>query len=144
MPTPYVLYADMAARLPLDFLVQALDDNGDGAVDPGLWDQVAAAVAKEIDGILGVRFNVPFVNPIPAPVVTAAEVLAAELLYGRRGFQGEEKNPWAAQAKTQRTTLAKIAAGEVPLGPTNNRAKPSASIVSEPSKSSSRRGATAV
>jgi phage gp36-like protein len=131
-------------HIPTHFLIQALDDDSDGLADQGVWDQIAAAVAQEIDGILGVRFAVPFVNPLPAPVVTAAQFLACELIYNRRGFSGEEKNPWAALAKQQRATLAKIAAGELPLGPDRARQAPSASIVSEPSKASSRRGRTAV
>jgi phage gp36-like protein len=140
----YVLMSDMNARLPAAFLIQALDDDSDGAADPGVWDAVAAAVAQEIDGILGVRFAVPFANPIPAPVLTAAQTLAAEALYNRRGFQGEEKNPWTKLAAGARATLAKIAAGELPLGPDRARQAPSASIVSEPSKTTSRRGRTGV
>lgn len=140
----YVLLSDMNAKLPAAFLIQALDDDGDGAADPGIWDAVATAVAQEIDGILGVRFAVPFANPLPAPVVTSAQILAAEALYARRGFQGEDKNPWTALAKTQRATLQKIAAGELALGPDRKRAQPSASIVAEAAKTTSKRGRTAV
>jgi len=142
MPTPYVTLSDMSARLPAVFLVQALDDDRDGAADPGVWDAVAAAVAQEIDGVLGVRFAVPFSNPLPGPVVTAAQVLAAEALYARRGFQGDDKNPWASQAKQQRALLLQIAKGELPLSPSKTRAQPSASIVAETSKTTSSRGRT--
>jgi phage gp36-like protein len=139
----YVLLSDMNARLPAVFLIQSLDDDGDGAADPGVWDAVAAAVAQEIDGILGVRFSVPFANPIPAPVISSAQVLAAEALYARRGFQGEEKNPWHKLASGHRATLQKIAAGEQPLAPDRARQAPSASIVGERAKTTSARGRTA-
>ena len=140
MPAPYVTLSNMNARLPASFLVQALDDNNDGAADAGVWDDVASAVATEIDGILGVRFETPFSNPIPAPVTAAAQILAAEALYNRRGFSGEEKNPYAKLAAEQRKKLGQIAAGELPLGPEIKRTAPSASIVSEPSRASSRKG----
>lgn len=140
----YVLISDMNAKLPAAFLLQALDDNNDGLADPGVWDDVAKAVAQEIDGILGVRFAVPFTNPVPAAVLTAAQVFAAEALYNRRGMQGDDKNPWTAQAKQQRATLAKIAAGELPLSPELKRAKPSATIIGEPAKTTSHRGRTTV
>lgn len=144
MATPYVTMSQMNARLPAVFLVQALDDDRDGTADTGVWDAVATAVKEEIDGILGVRHTVPFSNPIPAAVTAAAQILAAEALYNRRGFSGEEQNPYAALAKQHRATLAKIAAGEIPLSPEIKRAAPSASIVSEPSRASSRTGRTAV
>lgn len=139
MPTPYVTLANMNARLPAAFLVQAFDDNGDGAADAGVWDDVATSVADEINGILGVRFTTPFSNPIPAPVTSAAQILAAEALYNRRGFSGEDKNPHAALAKQHRATLAKIAAGELPLGPEIKRTAPSASAITEPSRASSKK-----
>ncbi|WP_043585362.1 phage protein Gp36 family protein [Geminisphaera colitermitum] len=144
MPTPYVTMAEMNGLIPAQFLVQALDDNNDGIADPSAWTDVVAAVHKEIDGLLGVRFTVPFSNPIPALVTHAAQTLAAELLYSRRGFQGEDKNPWTAQAKQVRARLEKIASGDLPLTPQIQREKPSASIVAEQAKTTSRTGRTAV
>ena len=136
----YVLLADMTAEIPLKHIIEALDDDGDGAADSGAWEGVAKAVATEIDGILGVRYPVPFANPLPAAITSAAQVLAGEKLYTRRAHQTEATNPFAARAKAMRTRLEAIAKGDVPLHPEIKRAAPSASLVSEPSRASSTRG----
>jgi len=135
----YVTMAAMNGLIPNAFLVQALDDDEDGVADPTAWADVLAAVQAEIDGVLGVRFTVPFANPLPGMVVDAAQVLAAELLYNRRGF-AEDKNPWTRRARTVRERLEKIARGELPLTPETQRARPSASIVAEPAKTTSQSG----
>lgn len=138
---PYLMLSQLSAVLPPQFLVQALDDDGDGNADPGVWESVVAAVSTEIDGNLGSRFATPFANPIPAVVADAALKLAAEALYLRRGFGSEEKpNPWAARAKEARARLAAIAAGDQPLTPDLGRQKPSASAITERAKATSKSG----
>ena len=142
MATPYVVLADLNGKIPTKFLIEALDDNKDGAADSAAWDAVVKDVHQEIDGKLGVRYPVPFSNPIPAIVLTAASVFAAEALYNRRGFQGEDKNPWTKRANAERAQLLEIAKGEIPLKPEIQRAAPSASIVAEGAKTTSRAGRT--
>ncbi len=136
----YVLLGQLSALIPPQFLTEALDDNGDGVADPGVFDAVVAAVQQEIDGALGQRFAVPFANPIPAVVADAALVLAGFSLYARRGV-AEEKNPFAARAREIRAKLAAIAQGQQPLAPEQRRAQPSASIVTEPARTRSSRNA---
>lgn len=134
---PYVQQADIVVDIPPDFLTQALDDNGDGVADTGLWDQIAQLVSDEIDAQIGVRYQVPLVpntgtypltNGFPPIVVNAARVLACEKLYGRRSI-GEGRNPWTSRANATRTQLAAIGAGNFPLDPAENRKDPSASVV---------------
>lgn len=139
MSTPYVLIGDITASLAPDFLTQALDDNGDGVADPGVWDSIAAAVAKDIDGRLGQRYETPFSNPIPAIVANAGRIFAMEMLYARRGFAAD-KNPWTKQADAERTRLTQIAEGKAPLMPEIARKKPSASTITEPAKTTSATG----
>lgn len=143
MPTPYVVLADLNGKIPTKFLIEALDDNKDGAADPAAWDAVVKDIHTEIDGTLGVRYPVPFANPIPGIVLTAASVFAAEALYNRRGFQGEDKNPWTKRANAERAKLLAIAKGEMPLKPEIQRVAPSASIVAEPAKTTSSHGRNA-
>ena len=139
----YIILSRLNAVIPPQFLVEGLDDDKDGVADAGLFDEILTVVQDEIDGILGQRFAVPFSNPIPAIVADAATRLTAEALYKRRGFTGA-KNPWEEAAKAIRADLAAIAAGKRPLTPELARKKPSASIISEPAKTHSKSGKTAV
>jgi phage gp36-like protein len=132
---PYVLQSDIAGDIPAPFLIEALDDDGDGLADDGVWDAVAASVATEIDGVLGQRFPVPFVT-VPAVVKAAAQILALSKLYTRRGFSGD-KNPWDEQAEAVRTKLNAIADGDQPLQPGAKRPASGVIAVTEPSKASS-------
>jgi hypothetical protein len=109
---PYVLLSDLPADIPPDFLTQALDDDGDGVQDPGLWDLIAQQVSDAIDGDIGVRYAVPLVpnlgrypltNGFPPVIVNAGRTLAAEKLYGRRGT-ADQRNPWASRANAVRSS----------------------------------------
>lgn len=136
---PYLLKPDIESDIPPAFLTEALDDAGSGVADPALWDKVEASARDEVDGTLGQRFPVPFEAPIPPVVRHAMRVLVLERLYLRRGLSGDS-NPWAAQAAKIREKLTRIANGEEPLTPEINRAKPSVTAITEPSKSSSSTG----
>ncbi|WP_043586351.1 phage protein Gp36 family protein [Geminisphaera colitermitum] len=142
--THYVTLAEMNGLIPAQFLVQALDDNNDGIADSTAWTDVLGAVQREIDGIVGIRYAVPFRNPIPAIITHAAQIFAAEMLYNRRGFSGEERNPWTSQAKQIRARLESVAQGKLPLTPDTKREKPSVSIVGEQAKTTSLAGKLAV
>jgi phage gp36-like protein len=127
---------DINSRVPADFLLQALDDNQDGVVDAAVWQGVQRDVAAQIDGYLGQRYPVPFKPPRPAIVSAAARAFACELLYKRRG-SADKVNPWHDEAETFRKKLEAVGKGEQPLTPELQRQKPSVSVVSEPSKTTS-------
>lgn len=139
----YIIMATLVAEVPPQFITQALDDDGDGVADAGLFDQIVANAQAEVDGILGQRYTVPFANPIPAIVVDATTKLVAEKLYSRRGTEAE-KNPWAKKASEVRALLKSIAKGEVPLTPAAAREKPSVSAIVEPARTTSARGRAAI
>jgi len=139
----YIIRATLAAEFPPQFITQALDDDGDGAEDTGVWDQIVTNAQTEIDGILGQRYAVPFANPIPAIVVDACTKFVAEKLYLRRGFEGD-KNPWAKRASEARTALKDIGTGKTPFTPGLDRKKPSAVAITEPAKTSSRSNRAAI
>jgi len=139
----YIIMATLVAEVPPQFITQALDDNGDGVADTGLFDQVVANAQAEVDGILGQRYTVPFQNPVPAVVVDATTKFVAEKLYSRRGLDGE-KNPWSKKASDARTLLKQIAKGEIPLTPSAAREKPSASAITETARTTSARGRAAI
>lgn len=135
----YILIGALEAELPPQFLVQALDDDGDGLADPGVWDKVLDAVSTEIDGILGQRYPVPFQNPLPAVVVHSARVLALAMLHRRRGIE-DKANPFAKTAQQALEKLQAIAAGKEPLTPEIQRQAPGVSIIGEKSKLQSSSG----
>ena len=116
MIVAYILQTQLEALLPPTRIVEALDDNGDGEQDPGLWENVEESVRKKIDDILGQRFAVPFATP-PAAVVSAALVLAADRLFRRRAIV-DELNPWAKEAKDTLARLMRMATGQEPLDAT--------------------------
>ena len=135
----YVELTDLIGLLPTTHLTEALDDDGDGVADAGVFDSVADSVSREIESKVGQRYTTPFPYPYPAVVVYAARILALEALYNRRG-QKDDKNPFAKQADAQRTKLDAIGAGTQPLQPGTKRADPSATVITEESKTKPARG----
>lgn len=137
MSANYVNQSDMSAMIPAEFLTQALDDTNSGTADPAVWDSVQASVQAEIDGTLSIRYSTPFNSPVPSVVLRSAQVLAAALLYQRRGIP-EKDNPYSSRASDVRKNLALIAAGDLPLDPNQDRARPPVSVISQPSLTHSR------
>jgi phage gp36-like protein len=130
---PYVIQSQLKGLIPDDFLVQALDDDQDGIADPGVWDQIVVGVSTEIDGLLAMKYPVPFANPAPAVVQAAALSLALWSLYARRGFD-KDKNPWNEQANGVRKRLEAIGSGKMPLTPASENAGPPQQAITEPSR----------
>ena len=139
MGTNYVEMTDLVGLLPPVHITEALDDDNDGVADAAAWASVQDTVSRDIDGRLGQRYTTPFQYPFPAVVVSAARILALEALYGRRG-QKDDKNPYGKQADTQRTKLDAIGAGTQPLQPGTKRAEPSATAITEESKTKPAKG----
>lgn len=131
MPT-YITLAKVRAALPEEITAQLLDDHGAGAPDSQVWSELAAAVAQEIDGKLGQRYSLPL-SSVPDLVASTALVLAAELLYQRRGYFGEA-NPWSERAKAVRATLDAIASGDQPLTATATRKNTPGAAITEAAK----------
>lgn len=129
----YITQSDIEALIPPAFIVQALDDDGDGSADSGAWNKVYAAVVRQIHGPLAQRYTVPFTGTLPGAVEDAAQVFACEALYMRRGYHGDE-NPWTARADAMREKLDKIGAGEIPLSPDHQAKDSAVSAITETSK----------
>lgn len=141
---PYITQADILPDLPTGFLVEALDDDNDGIADVDIWDAVATRATEAVDSFLSGRYATPFSAPVPPIAKEAARVFALETLYLRRGYHSDEANPWRRSATALRNKLIKIGNGDAPLTPTAEKPGGSVSIVSEPAKTSSRYGYTAV
>ena len=129
----YIVQDDIKGLLPEEFSLQALDDNGDGSQDTGLWDYALAAAQDDVDGRLGTRYTVPLTGTIPAVVKHATKILVLFYIYKRRGV-GDDANPWAKDAVEQHTKLDKIGAGDLALTATADPANPGGTVIGEDSK----------
>ena len=139
MANPYTTLDQVTAKLPLQFVTEALDDDGDGLLDAEVWEAVADGAARDVDGLLAMRYDVPFTAPLPAVVVTASLCFVMESLYDRRGLTGE-KNPYLKRAEDERKKLRDIGSGKLPLTPERVKKTPSVSVVTEPARTSSKHG----
>lgn len=137
----YTTFSQIKAKLPHDFVVEALDDDKDGEIDQDVLDLVLETAADEVDSRLGQRYAVPF-DPadLPAIVSSASLVLVLETLYVRRGFGNAENNPFFTNAAETRRKLDKIGNGEGQLTPTAQRPRPSVAVFGEPAKTTSSSG----
>lgn len=142
----YITLAEMKAALPVELTEQLLDEHGTGVGDADAWAKIAAAVTREIDGKIGMRFSLPLAT-VPAVIHDAAFVLAAEALYHRRGYY-DAANPWTKRAQGIRGTqgqqggqpglLDRIASGDEPLFAAARPANAVGGVIAEPSRLASR------
>ena len=132
----YVTLSQVLAKVPREVVTGALDDNGDGEIDPLVWEEVASTACGEVDSALGQRYTTPFVpNPgFPAIVVQAALLFVCESLYLRRGLGESKTNPWLDPADRMRQKLDDMGAGKIPLNPTITRPVPSVSAITQRSR----------
>lgn len=127
----YTTQEKVETLIPPQYLVDALDDDRDGAADEGLLDTIIEAASNEVDGFLAGRFTIPFEDPAPAAVAEAALVFVCERLYARR-LVPDEKNPFTARANAWRERLQKMGDGTLPLDASLTRPNtPGASIVED-------------
>ncbi len=100
-------YSELTAMMPLARIVEALDDDRDGEADAAAWTDVLAGVDERLADIYGTAAAAAAANP-----AYARKVFCCEVLYARRGFHGEEQNPWTRQANALDRSLRQRAAGD--------------------------------
>jgi phage gp36-like protein len=137
----YTTLEQVKAKLPFDFLVEALDDDKDGVLDAEVWTAVAEDAADQVDARLGKRYTVPFDPAALEPIVkSSALIFVLETLYQRRGYGSETDNPYLVSARAARKELNQIGDGDVPLTPVMKRPNRSVAVISEPARTSSASG----
>lgn len=136
----YTTLEQVKAKLPLDFIIEALDDDKDGMIDSEVWEAVAADAADAVDGRIGQRYPTPLTGDIPAIARSASLLFVLETLYQRRGFGSTENNPFLDSARAARAELSKIGAGDIPLTPTAQKPRPSVAVFREPARTTSAHG----
>jgi hypothetical protein len=135
----YIIQDEMEGMIPGEYLHQALDDNTDGHDDAWIWDKVLRQAEERVHMHLAQRYTTPLPSPYPDIVLYAVKVFSAEALYLRRGMSGDS-NPWTKRAEALDKKLSAIGNGEEPLTPEIPREQPSATIVTERSKTFSKGG----
>lgn len=125
----YVTQARIETAIPGPHLVDALDDDRDGQLDPEVLGEILASASEAVDAFLCGLFTVPFPDPAPAPVKEAAFIFACERIYDRR--QGMDTNPFKARADFWRERLATIGKGEAPLDATITQSFPPGAAITE-------------
>jgi len=109
----YVTRQQIAPKIPPNVMLDALDDNGDGKEDAGLLAALIASASEEVDGYLSGLFTVPFPDPAPPTVTSAALVFTCSRIYERRSVEFPE---WLLSAvKFWRERLAAIGDRKLPL-----------------------------
>ncbi len=129
----YVSIDNLKPSIPERLLIQALDDDGDGAVDEPVWEGLADAASRAVDAPLSQSYRVPFAAPLPALVSEAARIFALEMIWQRRGAFGEA-NPVGTQADEMRRRLSRVGVGDEPLTATAKHGAPSVAVVTEQSR----------
>lgn len=125
----YVNRAWVETRIPRATLVEALDDDGDGGEDAGVFDLLAESVSNDVDNAIGSDATVAV-----ALRTSAANVFLCELLYKRRGI-ADSANPWANEATRLRKRFENIGKGEERVEPLPAPAGGTTRIITEPAKS---------
>lgn len=110
----YITQDQLSAKVPAAALLEALDDDGDGAQDKGAWERLMEDTDRRIHGFLAQSYAVPFAAPVPDVIVDAATVYSAELVYQRRGKYGDQ-NPWTKRADAMDKRLQGIAESDEEL-----------------------------
>lgn len=128
---PYFTRSEIVAKLPADHLLEALDDDGDGVEDPGLFDQLVASAECQAHALLVNRYDTPLPPEMDEhkAVAEAVKTFLLEELYKRRGWfeDSTPRNPWSAQAKLMAKLLGQ-------LNPREDQRTPPVGVVSEPSR----------
>lgn len=110
----YATQAEVEGQIAPQVLRDQLDDDRDGVADTGLLTQIITTCSAVVDGYLAGLFTVPFEDPEPATVRSAALMFVCEALYARRMVQ-DSVNPFTTRAKTFREILGKIGTGKMQL-----------------------------
>ena len=96
---------DLTSLMPMSKIIEALDDDGDGAIDAEVWESVLAQVNEKLVELCGGADAVMERKPR-----YAAKVFAVRMLYVRRGFHGQD-NPVQSLATAQERALMENASG---------------------------------
>lgn len=99
-------YTALAGLMPIAYIIEALDDNGDGDADKTAWAEVYAAASERVSDAFG--GDVP--DDYADSTGYALKIFCAEILFSRRGFSGE-RNPYTKRAADQEQRLRKLASG---------------------------------
>ncbi len=145
----YIQLEDLDSLIPNGWVVQALDDDGDGNADTLLWDKVRAAAEDAVNGVLSTSLAVPVDSPENYPFlkhVTRYE--ASRVCFARRGYDTSTTAfPHYEIWKEAWKQLKRVGEGELTLGPSSGgsgtRTNPRGSFITGPARTHSSSGRAA-
>lgn len=110
--TCYVTQAELISLLPAAFVLEALDDDGDGVPDAA--EAVCIMASNKVDSFLENRYLTPIpVATAPALVIAAAVHFAVGLCWKRRGKA--DSNPYKDDLASLEKQMTKIRDGQQDL-----------------------------
>ena len=110
----YTTRGQVEALIPPPLLLRALDDNGDGIEDTGLFTNLQDGADAQVNGMISTRYSLPLTGTPPDIVTQSALYFLLESIYQRNGV-GAGVNPWSQQAMQFREQLKRIGRGEIML-----------------------------
>lgn len=132
---PYATRQDLEDLIPAPDVTAALDDDGDGVEDAGIYDRLADGADRKVNSYLQGRYGhlMPWAGSPPDLCRTAAAAFLAEGLYHRRpGADAPQKIKDAA--KEARDALRDIQKGKAHLHSGAVESSP-VEIIAEPNPS---------
>jgi hypothetical protein len=117
-------YEDFSGEIPLQNIVEALDDDGDGQADAAAWLLVQASAEERVTDAFGGTVPERCAGAVPY----ARKVFILEILFNRRGLS-EVKNPFAAKAEAAEKRLRDLASGDA-----SSQGVGGGTVFSEPAK----------
>jgi len=109
--------ADLEAIIPSDFLLLAMDDDGDGIIDQGVFDAIHGMAQGRILGFLE-QAGIPAIpDPAPTRLRHFAQRYAEMMLYRRRGQFERARDIQESFLAGEEKWLGRIATGQESLLP---------------------------
>lgn len=117
----YIAQSDITNVIDQVNLTAMLSDFATGVADQTLLANICQLASDKADALVSSIYTVPFANPVPVKIYTAAVVFACEMLYQRRLTPGE-KNPMKDEADHWRSVLMDVNKGLLSLDYQSHRA----------------------
>jgi phage gp36-like protein len=139
---PWITSDDLIAQIPSQYLLQALDDDGDGEADEGVLDAIVAEAEMWVEGYLQeAGITTPDAQGLHSRIKHSVLMYAKYRVFDRRGIREESQAVYDQWIKPAVAWFEKLAVRRAALTPEQGAGKvPGASIITAPSRTHSATG----